>query len=137
MSLTDKLSDGLETIAQQAQKALEQGKVRVEQLQVERRMDTVARRLGYMEFDAHRGRSVDQKAKDELLEELVELEEELHSSLAAAGSEEGAAGGTRTTPSPGTDMAEAERIAKAAAEAGVQPGAEQVSPNTPTEDTNV
>jgi hypothetical protein len=135
MGLTDRLSDGLETIAQQAQKALEQGRVRVEQLQVERQMDAVARRLGYLEFDAAQGRTVDEEAKGRLLRELAELEQELHSSMQPASAEaagtapseetpasEGGAPPTAATASPGTDMAEAERIAQAAAAAGVQPG---------------
>ncbi len=136
MAGTDKLSDGLETVAKQVQKVFEQGKARVEQLQLERQMDSTARRLGYMDLDESRGRAVDQAKKDELLAELGRMEDELHSTFGAEAGRQGDEA-TEETPaaqappaeeaaearpgSMGSDMKEAQRIAQAAADAGVQP----------------
>jgi hypothetical protein len=137
MGFSDKLSAGLDTVAKSAQKAFEQGKVRVDQLQLERQLDAAARRLGYIEFDASQGRPVDQAAKQDLLTEMARLETELHSGFAEAGAGQPAAGaaepgGAEAEPvysAPvGSDIAEAERISQAASAAGVQPGTPDAAP---------
>jgi hypothetical protein len=77
MGLTDDLSEGVATIAREVQKAIEQGKGKVEQLQLERRMDAAARKLGYLELDRSRGRAVDETVRQDLLQQLATLEDQL------------------------------------------------------------
>ena len=50
MGFLDRLSEGAEKVAKQAEKALEQGKTKVEELQLERQMDGLAKKIGYMEY---------------------------------------------------------------------------------------
>ena len=85
MGLTDKLSEGLQTVATEVQKVFEQGKVKVEQLQLERQLDSAARRLGYIEFDCSQGRPIDAAARRDLLDEMARLERELHEGFTGAG----------------------------------------------------
>ena len=77
MGLTDDLSEGVATIAREVQKAIGQGKGKVEELQLERRMDGIARKLGYLELDRSRGRAVDETVRQDLLQQLVTLEDQL------------------------------------------------------------
>ncbi len=86
MGILDKLTEGAQKVAEQAEKALEQGKTKVEELQLERQMDGVAKKLGYLEFDASRGREVDAAVRQSYLDELAGLEEQV------AQSKEGGAG---------------------------------------------
>jgi len=84
MGILDKLSEGAQKVAEQAEKALEQGKTKVEELQLERQMDGVARKLGYLEFDASRGRPVDAAVRRSYLDELAGLEEQVAQSKEGA-----------------------------------------------------
>ncbi|MHB1343340.1 MAG: hypothetical protein ACYCX3_03155 [Thermoleophilia bacterium] len=77
MGILDKLTEGAQKVAEQAEKALEQGKTKVEELQLERQMDGVAKKLGYLEFDAYRGRPVDAAVRRSYLDELAGLEEQV------------------------------------------------------------
>lgn len=77
MGLMDQLTEGVAVVAREAQKVIEQGKVKVEELQVERRMDVAARKLGYLELDRSRGRAADDSAREDLLQQLAALEDEL------------------------------------------------------------
>jgi hypothetical protein len=143
MSWSDQMGEGVDRLAKEAEKLFGQFKTRIDQLQKEQSLDKLARRLGYMEFDAHRGRPVDASAKAELLAEMMRHEDELHQAgMAPAGGEAAGAGGEAsgsgasagvvspvgasagaapvqrpTAPSPGTDLAEAARLAQAAADA--------------------
>ncbi len=84
MGILDRLSEGAEKVAKQAEKALEQGKTKVEELQLERQMDGVAKKLGFLEFDAFRGREVDAAVRQSYLAELAGLEEQLAQTTEAA-----------------------------------------------------
>ena len=77
MGLLDKLNAGAERAAMEAGKAFDKGKGKTAELQLERRMDAAAKKLGYLVFDEHRGRSTDDKARQPLLDDLAGLEEEL------------------------------------------------------------
>lgn len=77
MGILDRLTEGAQKVAEQAEKALEQGKTKVEELQLERQMDGVAKKLGYLEFDASRGREVDAAVRQSYLDELAGLEEQV------------------------------------------------------------
>jgi hypothetical protein len=76
VDILDRLTEGAEKVAKEAEKVFEQGKRKVGELQTERQMDVVARRLGYLEYETHRGRVSDPAKRDELLAELARLEEE-------------------------------------------------------------
>lgn len=99
MGILDRLSEGAEKVAKQAEKALEQGKTKVEELQLERQMDGVAKKLGYLEFDASRGRDVDAAVRQSYLDELAGLEEQVAQAKEAA-SEEGDAEPAEAAPEP-------------------------------------
>ena len=82
MGFLDRLSEGAEKVAKQAEKALEQGKTKVEELQLERQMDGLAKKIGYMEYDGFRGREVDSAVRQSYLDEMVGLEEQIAQSKA-------------------------------------------------------
>ncbi len=84
MGFLDRLSEGAEKVAKQAEKALEQGKTKVEELQLERQMDGLAKKIGYMEYDGLRGREVDSAVRQSYLDEMVGLEEQIARSKAPA-----------------------------------------------------
>lgn len=77
MGLMDQLSEGVAKVASEAQKAIEQGKGKVEELQLERQMDVAARKLGYLELDRSRGRAADESVRQDLLQQLATLEDQL------------------------------------------------------------
>ena len=77
MGLLDKVNAGAERAAMEAGKALDKGKGKAAELQLERRMDAAAKKLGYLVFDEHRGRSTDDQARHPLLDDLAGLEEEM------------------------------------------------------------
>ena len=76
MGLAEKVNAGAKRVATEAGKALDKGKGKSTELQLERRMDGSAKKLGYLVFDAHRGRPVDDQARQQLLDDLVGLEEQ-------------------------------------------------------------
>jgi hypothetical protein len=101
MGFLDRLTEGAEKVAKQAEKALEQGKTKVEELQLERQMDGVAKKLGYLEFDASRGRAADPAVRQSYLDELAALEVQIAQSTEAAaapGGGDGAATAPAATP---------------------------------------
>lgn len=77
MGIMDQLREGVDTVAREAQKAIEQGKGKVEELQLERQMDAAARKLGYLELDRSRGRAADETVRQDLLQQLATLEDQL------------------------------------------------------------
>jgi hypothetical protein len=77
MGWKEKVTAGLRKAGQEADKALDKGKAKVGELHIEIQMDGLAKKLGYLAFDAHRGRKVDESARVKLLTDLTGLEEAL------------------------------------------------------------
>lgn len=77
MDLKEKLTTGLERAAKEAEKALEKGKAKVGELQIEMQMDGLAKKLGYLVFDFYRGRAIDQALRQKILDDLSRLEDQL------------------------------------------------------------
>ena len=77
MAFMDKVGDGLEQAAREIEKALDKGKAKVGELQIEMQMDGLAKKLGYLVFDFYRGRTVDQAVRQKVLDDLSRLEDQL------------------------------------------------------------
>jgi hypothetical protein len=77
MGIMDKLGDGLGQAVHEVEKALDKGKTKVGELQVEMQMDGLAKKLGYLVFDFYRGRTVDQAVRQKVLDDLSRLEDQL------------------------------------------------------------
>ena len=77
MGIMDKLGDGLGQAAHEIEKALDKGKTKVGELQIEMQMDGLAKKLGYLVFDFYRGRTVDQAVRQKVLDDLSRLEDQL------------------------------------------------------------
>ncbi|MCX8033623.1 MAG: hypothetical protein N3B14_09640 [Thermoleophilia bacterium] len=77
MGLIDKLAAGIEKVAEGADKAIDKGKTKVTELQIELQMDSLAKKLGYLVFDFYRGRPVDQALRQKILDDMTRLEEQL------------------------------------------------------------
>jgi hypothetical protein len=77
MGFMDKVGDGLEQAAREIEKALDKGKTKVGELQIEMQMDGLAKKLGYLVFDFYRGRAVDQAMRQKVLDDLSRLEDQL------------------------------------------------------------
>ena len=131
MSLLEQLSEGVEKVAKEVEKVFDQGKDKVDQLQLERQMDTAARKLGYLEFDRSRGRAADDAVRDGLLADLARMEEQhLSSSDTARGSQTdpeaaAAAGGPETGEAAAAPEAVAPEPGAAAGDAGGAPDAQE------------
>jgi hypothetical protein len=121
MSLFDKLSAGAERAAKEAEKALDKGKAKVGELQIEMQMDGKAKKLGYLVFDFYRGRPVDQDERQGLLDELSRLEDQLIQARAEAAAKTQAATGAPDAGQAGAAPADAAQSAapSAAAEQSV------------------
>ncbi len=120
MGFMDKVGDGLEQAAREIEKALDKGKTKVGELQIEMQMDGLAKKLGYLVFDFYRGRAVDQAVRQKVLDDLSRLEDQLwkirteaaakaeaDAQARAAGRERSAAGGQDYGPA-GPDAAGAD-----------------------------
>jgi hypothetical protein len=106
MGLMDKLADGAERAAREAEKAFDKGKTKVGELQVEMQMDQLARKLGYLVFDFYRGRQVDQAMRQKILDDLSRLEDQLlrvRAQAAAKAQSDAAAGATSPAGSGPTE----------------------------------
>lgn len=77
MGFMETLSSGLRRFGDEAEKVLDKGKSKVGELQTELQMDSLAKKLGYLTYDAHRGRKVDEPARVKLLMDLTQLEDAL------------------------------------------------------------
>jgi hypothetical protein len=77
MAFMDKVGDGLEQAAREIERALDKGKAKVGELQIEMQMDGQAKKLGYLVFDFYRGRAVDQTVRQKVLDDLSRLEDQL------------------------------------------------------------
>lgn len=84
MGLMDKLAAGVERLAEGADKAIDKGKAKVGELQIEMQMDGLAKKLGYLVFDFYRGRQVDQSLRQKILEDMTRLEDQLLKAKAEA-----------------------------------------------------
>lgn len=84
MAWKDSVTKSLKKVGEEAGKAYDKGKNKAGQLQTEMKMDGLAKKLGYLAFDAHRGREVDAAAQKKLLAELTELEDALEKAKAEA-----------------------------------------------------
>lgn len=84
MGLMDKVTAGVERFAEEADKAIDKGKAKVGELQIELQMDGLAKKLGYLVFDFYRGRQVDQAQRQQLLDGLSRLEDKLLQARAEA-----------------------------------------------------
>jgi hypothetical protein len=77
MAFSDKVSDGIGQAARELEKALDKGKMKFGELQIEMQMDGLAKKLGYLVFDFYRGRAVDQAVRQKVLDDLSRLEDQL------------------------------------------------------------
>jgi hypothetical protein len=77
MGFKDKVGAGIEQAAHEIEKALDKGKTKVGELQIEMQMDGLAKKLGYLVFDFYRGREVDQAVRQKVLDDLSGLEDQL------------------------------------------------------------
>ncbi len=77
MGLMDKLTAGIERIAEETDKAIDKGKTKAGELQIEMQMDGLAKKLGYLVFDFYRGREVDQALRQKYLDDLSRHEDRL------------------------------------------------------------
>ena len=84
MGLMDKLAAGIERVAEEADKALDKGKAKVSEMQIEMQMDSLAKKLGYLVFDFYRGRQVDAALRQKILDDMSRLESELLAKRAEA-----------------------------------------------------
>jgi hypothetical protein len=104
MGLFDKVNAGAERAAMEAWKAFDKGKAKAAELQLEMRMDSAAKKLGYLVFDESRGRETDEKARQRLLDRLVELDEEM-AKLRAETAAKAAARASSSGPAAGSQPA--------------------------------
>jgi hypothetical protein len=77
MRWKEKVTTGLRRAGEEADKAIDKSRAKVGELHAEMQMDGLAKKLGYLAFDAHRGRSVDEAARVKLLMDLTTLEKSL------------------------------------------------------------
>ncbi len=113
MSFMDKVSAGAERAVKEAERAIDKGKSKVTELQVEMQMDNQAKKLGYIVFDFYRGREVDQAQRQKYLDEMSRLEDQLaqaraeadakKAGAAAAAAAAGGAGPAGSEAAPGED----------------------------------
>ena len=114
MAFMDKVGGGLEQAAREIERALDKGKAKVGELQIEMQMDGQAKKLGYLVFDFYRGRAVDQTVRQKVLDELSRLEDQLWKQRAEAAAKAEAeaqaraaraqSGWSETPPSPPSDQ---------------------------------
>jgi hypothetical protein len=119
MGLMDKLAEGAERAAREAEKAFDKGKTKVGELQVEMQMDGLARKLGYLVFDFYRGRQVDQALRQRILDDMSRLEDQLLRNRSQAANEAepqqaaGASGATAESAPTSEDAAGSQSAADA------------------------
>ena len=77
MGFKDKVNTLTNRAATEAGKALDKGKGKTTELQLKRRKDGVAEKLGYLVLEEYRSQSSDDQARQELLDELIGLEEQI------------------------------------------------------------
>jgi hypothetical protein len=77
MAFMDKVGEGLNQAARELEWALDKGKAKMSELQIEMQMDGLAKKLGFLVFDFYRGRAVDQAVRQKVLDDLSRLEDQL------------------------------------------------------------
>lgn len=77
MAWMDSVKSGLQRFGEEAEKAIDKGKTKAEELRIEMKMDGLAKKVGYLTFDDYRGRKVEEATRVKLLAQLLELEENL------------------------------------------------------------
>jgi hypothetical protein len=110
MGIKETLSDQLGQAAHEIGKALDKGKTKVGELQVEMQMDGLAKKLGYLVFDFYRGRTVDQAVRQRVLDDLSRLEDQLlkiRAEAAAKAEAEAQSRAAGTQPPPAGEPAQA------------------------------
>lgn len=103
MAFKDVLRKGFRRAGEEAKEALDKGKLKVEEMQLEMRLDGLAKKLGHVVFDAHRGRQVDDALRLKYLEEMSQIEdqmEQLKAEAAAKAEAEAAAKAAAAVPQP-------------------------------------
>jgi hypothetical protein len=84
MGFKNKVTAGLRRFGEEAEKAFDKGKTKVGELQNELQMDGYAKKLGYIAYDEHRGRKIDEAAKVKLLMDMTNLEAAMEKAKAEA-----------------------------------------------------
>ena len=92
MTFKDKLGNAFRRAGEEANKALDKGKLKAQEMQLEMKLDGAAKKLGHLVFDAHRGRQVDDALRLTYLQEMTELEEQITKVKAEAAAKAEAAG---------------------------------------------
>jgi hypothetical protein len=91
MGWKETLNAGLQKLGKEAETAYDKGRAKVEELHTEMQMDGLAKKLGYLAFDAHRGREVEEATRVKLLKDLTQLEAELEEAKKEAAAKAAAA----------------------------------------------
>jgi uncharacterized protein YcbX len=90
MGFMDKVKQAAADVSAEAKKATAQGKEKLGQAQVRRKMDDAAKRLGYATWEKSKGSVTDEAAINSIIQEMNTLEVELN----AIGEADAAAAGT-------------------------------------------
>ena len=77
MAFKDTLRKGFSRASEEAKEALDKGKLKVEEMQLEMKLDGLAKKVGHLVFDAHRGREVDEALRQNYLDEMTQIEEQI------------------------------------------------------------
>jgi hypothetical protein len=77
MAFKDMLHNGFKRVGKEAKVALDKGKLKVEEMQLEMQLDGLAKKLGHLAFDAHRGRQVDDALRVKYLDDMTKVEEQI------------------------------------------------------------
>jgi hypothetical protein len=77
MAFKDMLRKGFARASEEAKEALDKGKMKVGEMQLEMKLDGLAKKLGHLVFDAHRGRQVDEALRAKYLEDMAQLEDQI------------------------------------------------------------
>jgi hypothetical protein len=123
MGLMDKLTSGFERAAQEADKAIDKGKSKVGELQIEMQMDGLAKKLGYVVFDFYRGREIDQALRQKYLDDMAGLEDKLLRVRAEAAAKKEAEAAAKDQGSSEGAATEAAQTASTTADSAVVPPA--------------
>jgi hypothetical protein len=84
MGFKETVTAGLRRFGEEAEKVLDKGKTKVGELQSELQMDGLAKKLGYIAYDEHRGRKIDEATKVKLFMDMAHLEEAMEKAKAEA-----------------------------------------------------
>jgi len=84
MGFKETMQKAFKRAGKEAKGALDKGKMKVGELQTEMQMDGLAKKLGYLAFDSHRGRQVDEALRQKYLNDMAQLEDQLAQAKAEA-----------------------------------------------------